>query len=72
MSDPYYIGGMQYGPEEAIQLRREMIQFRNLHLDPNNFDPTNAVILSHLVGLLAALIVDKWPEAKRLMEESER
>jgi hypothetical protein len=59
--DPFDIGGIRYGMVEAVQLRGEIIEMRNIAMKLDPPDMLAAVTLSHTIGLLAALIQSKWP-----------
>jgi hypothetical protein len=56
------VAGVDYDGPRAVDLRRELIELRNKALGPEKFEPHAAVILTHTIGLLAALIERMWPE----------
>jgi hypothetical protein len=56
------VAEVDYDGETAVELRRNVIELRNKALGPEVFDPQSAVILSHTVALLGALIERTWPE----------
>jgi hypothetical protein len=69
---PYDIGGLLYGPHEANELRMALIASRNDALDPETFNSRLAVELTHTIGLLHALMLDKWPEYATLAQMYEK
>jgi hypothetical protein len=63
MSNPFDIGDVDYSdPENVLSLRKNLIDIRNDCLGPATFEPNLAIILSHVIGLLAAFAKEKWPE----------
>jgi hypothetical protein len=56
------VAGVDYDGPTAVELRRNVIELRNKALGPEVFEPETAVILSHTIALLSALIERMWPE----------
>jgi hypothetical protein len=56
------VAGVDYDGPTAVELRRNVIELRNKALGPEVFDAQAAVILSHTIALLSALIERMWPE----------
>jgi hypothetical protein len=56
------VAGVDYDGPRAVDLRRNVIELRNKALGPEAFDAQSAVILSHTIALLSALIERMWPE----------
>lgn len=56
------VAEVNYDGATAVELRREVIALRDNYLGPEVFDPRAAVVLSHAIALLGALIERTWPD----------